>query len=380
MTKIIQYPNPDISKQEITYLAANVALAGTILTVQNTADYLVNDFIVIEQVGNEYAEMRQIATIPSASSMTVPAVSFAHGILAPIRKTPFNQMRLYRSVDGSVYSMIETKTIDWQDKFNQAIFIDATGNDNYWYKVEYYNSVSTLSIMSSPIKTPTQIGYLTVEDFKRETGISADNDSCAHALRYGAQEIYRKLYTGRQFKTTAQNTQQQIAVEGLEFADQNLDGVIDKNDFVTYEEDQTGVRTYVTSDITSVDVDRHLLTFGTARPTSGKTLVVEFHLTCRKLTELDEKLRRLNMLWAANYIFRNIPIKRLQKGIGGWTINGVSIDFQMGMIQDLIKSNDQAIKDLVADISRVYLRTTQIRRPTQTDQLSWIKSTLRWAP
>jgi len=391
MTKIIKYKNPDISQYEYTQMTADKALGTTVLIVQNTTGFVTDNFIVIEQVGNEYAEMQQIDSIDTISQMTLKSgIQHSHGQITPVRLTLFNQMRLYRSTDNVTYSLIDTQDINWQDKFNQATFIDATGNDNYYYKVEYYNSVTTLSVMSSAIKTPTQIGYLTVEDFKKETGIKGDDDTIAHALKFGSQEIIRKLFTGRQYKTTEINNQFYLPTglsgsgdgstcfpSGLEFADSNTDGLINKDDFLVYEEDNTGVRTYITSEITNVDVDRHLIEFSIQHPVPNKTLVFEYQLTYRKIADLDEALRRLNMLYAVNYVFRNIPFKRLQRGCGGWTINGVSVDFQNSMISDVIKSNETEILHIISMIGRVYTRFTQLRQPTVFGS-QWIKSTLNW--
>ncbi len=378
MTKIIKYPNPDVSQLEVSYLTEDKNAGETTLTVQNTTGFSPDDYIIIEQVGNEYAEMHQIDSIADISTLVLKTpIQHSHGKLTKIIKTLFNQVRLYRSADGTNYTLIQTKEINWQDKYNQVVFVDTTGSDEYWYKVEYFNSTNSLSIFSSPIKTPTKIGYLTVEEFKRETGIKGDDDTIAHALKYGSQEIFRKLFTGRQWKTATPNTEFELPVEVLEFADANLDGIIDRDDFLVWEEDVDGVRTYVTSDIASIDVDRHIITFNNPHPAPNKTLVFEYQLTYRKLVELDEALRRLNMLFAVNYLFRNIPFKRLQRGIGSWSINGVSVNFESSMLTDVIKSNSEEINHIIGMIGRIYSKKTAIRKPTPVG-LSYIKSTLNF--
>jgi hypothetical protein len=384
MSKIITYPNPDISKNEQTTLSADVSAGATTLGVINTADFSANDYVVIEQVGNELCEMRQINAIVSVSSMSLLiSTSFAHGKLCLVKKTFYDKARLYRSTDNITYSLIATQDIDWQDKYNLITFIDATGSDDYWYKVEYFNTTSLLSWMSSPIKTQTKTGSLTVEEFKNETGIKGDDNFIAQALLYGAQMISRRLYTYRQLKSTTQDTKFLIDNEahgciGLTFADNNLDGIVDKNDFVIYEEDTSGVRTYVTSDVLSVDVDRLMITFNSTHPSSDKTLVFEFYFTFRKTTDLTALTRRLNILYAVNYIYGNLPFKRLQRGIGGWTINGVSVDFQLGMLKDVTKNNMEEINRILNDLMRFYVRTTQFRKPV-SKPASWIKSTLHWS-
>jgi hypothetical protein len=240
------------------------------------------------------------------------------------------------------------------------------------------------------MQTASPTGFLTVEEFKNITGIKGDDNYIAEALKFGVQTLARKLYVSRTDSSTVQDTifwlldsqptTQQVGYgpcHGLEFADGNLDGAVDKKDIVAYEVDSNGVRTYVSSDINNLDVDRHVITFNSVHPASGKSLIFEFYATYRKLSEQNELFKRLNLLYAANYVFRNVPLRRLQRGIGGWTINGVNVDFQMGLMKDTIKQNEEEIIQIIRDIQRIYIRGTTIHQPT-TKPMSYIKSTLHW--
>lgn len=361
MTKIINYENPDVSENEITYLAVNIISGSATITVENTADFEVDDYVIIESVGNEQAEMLQIQSITSSDTIVFTTnVIFNHSIQAPIRKTYFNQARLYRSTDNITYTLIETKEIDWQDKYNKTNFVDNSGSDDYYYKVEYYNSTNLNSEISDPIKTITQAGFISINEFKQLTGIKASNEILSIDIRYGAETIARKLYTPRCYETGGTGTQFELPVGTLEFADTNYDLQITKDDFIAYEKDQDNVRTYITSDISSIDINRHLVTFNSSYPSANKSLVIEYLLTYRKLSEIEQSLKMLNALYAANNFFRNIPLRRMQRGIGGWNINGVSMDFQGGEIRQIIDDNNKEIIRLIMSIERLYTRKTRI--------------------
>jgi len=380
MSKIITYQNPDISKEETTTLSSAISPTDTTLNVVSSADFNVNDYIVIDVVGSDICELRQIATIPNSTTITITeGVNFTHGVMTKITKSLFNQMRLYRSADNITYTLIDTKPIDYQDPYNRVEFIDNMGNDNYYYKVEYWNSTTSIGVMSSPIKTLTQIGYINIEDFKKETGIKiVEDDIISHAIKFGAQQIIRKIYSKRSYQTTLKGTRFEIPVHDLEFADSDLDDQITKHDFLIYERSPDGIRTYVNNDVNDIDVDRHIIFFNNEHPTKDNTLVFEFYLTYRKLNELDEILRRLNLLYAVNYIFRNIPFKRLQRGIGSWTINGVSVSFESGMMNDIVKQNEEEIKNLINSLTKLSTRFTAVRKQ-QPIPISFIKSTLNWS-
>lgn len=364
MTKIIDFQNPDITKTEITYLSASINAGLGVLTVQSTADFSVNDIVVIEDVGNEKCEMQKILNVASISQLTLDNnVVFNHEIITPIRKSYYNQMRLYRSTDNVTYTLIDTKNIDWQDKYNKTTFVDNTGSDAYWYKVEYYNSYNLNSKMSDPIKTITQPGFITVDEFRDMTGIKGTDEALAKIIRTGAEALARRLYTFRIYQSTQVNTQHFLDVGVLELADTNFNLQIDKEDLLAYEADADGVRTYVTANITSVDKDRHLVLFNSVYPTNGKTLYIEYHLTFRKISEMQETWKRLNALYSANYFLKTVPITKMQRGIGSWTLNGVTINFDGGELRNVTAENEKEIANLINLLMRFYSRPTRIGRP-----------------
>ena len=377
MSKVIRFPNPDVQKDELTLLTSTITSAVGTLPVQNTADFSVNDYVLIEGVGNEFAEVTKVTAIPTVSSLTVlPTTKFAHDKLAPIRKVLYNKARLYRSTDNVTYTISITQDIDYQDRYNMIIFVDTTGNDSYWYKVEYYNDVSTISKMSDALKTASQIGYISLTDLKTETGFKTDDDILIHALRFTAQNLAIKLYSKRLVQLTGQDTRFQVGTDSWEFADVNLDGIIDKNDFVSWEEDlQTHIKTFVTSDITAIDLDNKIVTFGNPHPTAGRKLVITYAIGPRRLEDMNDKLRRLCLLGATNYVIRNVPFRKLQTGISSWNINNVSVTFDEATLRSVIEANEKEWNQIISETQRIYTKFTAFRQPPMKD-MNWIKSTL----
>ena len=68
--KIVRYSNPSLSPNELTHTTNKCIMGALILRVQNTADFAVGDYIVIEQVGNEHCELNQITAIPTVFNGT----------------------------------------------------------------------------------------------------------------------------------------------------------------------------------------------------------------------------------------------------------------------------------------------------------------------
>lgn len=379
MRKII-FKNPDLSKNETTELTASITAGTTTLSVVNSFEFADNDFILIEKVGNEKAEIKQISSVTDETTIVLSsATDFDHDQDIQITKLDFNQMKLNKSTDGSSFSLIQTQDIDYQDENNVTIFIDGVGTNTDYYRVDYYNSHTTNEYQNDVIKPLTLLGYISYDDFLEETGLkSLTRNIVEHAIRHGAQEIGRRLYAPRKQRSDVQDTEQQLPSEvgELQIADRFLDGAVTKDDITAYEEDTDGVRTDISSDITTLDRDRFLITFGTARPTNGKILYMEYAVAPRKLEDMDEALREINKLYAVNFLFTNIPFRKLQRGISSYVLNGVSISFDRDTMNQIIEQNQKRIRTTLDRLHRVYLKPLTLRRPKF--DLFEFRSTLRF--
>lgn len=392
MVKRIDFENPDLIDNETTRLTAAIAAAATSLSVENTEKYATDDWIIIGEAGQEQTEIARIATVTPSGTITITAgVAFAHAKLAKITKIYFDQMILQSSVDKVSYGTEDTQAITYSHPNQITTLIDADGTDDLFYRVKYVNTITSVEVINDVLSYVTEIGYITSQDLKRETGLQVSNELIERGIIYGANEIRRSLYTIKIYTTSSPNTRHFLIAQPrgptnvvgnvqftiLEFADGNLDNQIDENDFNAYQEDTNGDRTSVTSDITNVDVNRHLIDFGTARPTGGETLVVEYYLTYRKFTEMVEELREMNKLHAVNYLFTHIPFDQLQMGISSWSLNGVTITFDSNAVAQTIESNKKRILEIKKMLARMYIRSTTIQIPRRPD-LGYFKSTLRF--
>ena len=103
MGVILRTPNTDllVRGKPVTYLSeASAAAAGT-FTVESIANFAVNDYIQVGEVGSERTEIVRVhaSTVPSGSTITLTAAGalYAHDESTPLYKVDFNQVEFSRA-------------------------------------------------------------------------------------------------------------------------------------------------------------------------------------------------------------------------------------------------------------------------------------------
>lgn len=141
--QILSAPTEDSVLTELTYLSDDIAASSTSLSVENTQGFVINDYLVIERIRNETAEVRKIAATPvSDTDITIEALKFAHKNGTRVQKILFNQRKFYRATSKTgTYAVLGTKDIE-VDRPDGTFYEDTLGLSSYWYKATYYNSTT----------------------------------------------------------------------------------------------------------------------------------------------------------------------------------------------------------------------------------------------
>jgi phage gp36-like protein len=146
--QVLIAPTEDIVLSEKTNFSADEAAAQTILSVYNTDNFVVNDYIVLDELGSEIAELRKISSVDAtARTITVTvATNQLHLKDASITRIRYNQRKFYRSsTKTGTYSHLssEGSPVDIHvDKPEGTEFEDSSGTSTSWYKATYYNATS----------------------------------------------------------------------------------------------------------------------------------------------------------------------------------------------------------------------------------------------
>ena len=122
--------------------------------------------------------MVQVTGITNSTTLTIGALSFAHSIDDPIRKTPYNQIRFYSSSsETGTYSLLAAENIEWDNKTRETLYNHTDGTTSTWYKFTYYNSTSTneTAVADSIAVQGGYALYCTVKEVLDSLNISQDD-------------------------------------------------------------------------------------------------------------------------------------------------------------------------------------------------------------
>lgn len=148
--------NPELDELERTSLSQYVAAAATSLTVQNNQGFVNTNKILVGTMGVENAELATInSAVTLGTTIPVAALTFPHNADEPIYLLRYDKVKFYRSTTGSsgTYSLLTTVDIDVDNADLQTIYDDTGGISTYYYKVSYYNSVTTYETeQSDPVQ------------------------------------------------------------------------------------------------------------------------------------------------------------------------------------------------------------------------------------
>jgi len=128
------YARTDYSLSENTLLNGSASAGATSIEIINASGFATDDYIIIEDIGNERAEIRKITV--SGNTLTVDAITFDHKSKTKVSRLQYNQVKFYESD-----TLLDTVDIspDYFTKTTTDVDIDKT------YTMVYYNETSTES-------------------------------------------------------------------------------------------------------------------------------------------------------------------------------------------------------------------------------------------
>ena len=139
-------PTEDFIKRERDNLTADgTAGSGVALSVQSSANFAINDYIIVGVEGSETAELCQVTAI-GATSITVATLVLNHKKDEPIVKFRYNKRKFYGSLTaGGSYSQLSSSGSPVTIMVNnpQGTILEYTGVEGYLYFKSTYNNSYT---------------------------------------------------------------------------------------------------------------------------------------------------------------------------------------------------------------------------------------------
>lgn len=138
--KNIYYTNPDVTTTTTTTAEA-LEYGETVVTVADSSSFTALDFVLFEAHGHEYDEIVQIASVDSATQITLStSIQYPHITGITITLLTYDKYAITKSTDGVIYSILDTGDLNYSNKYNRVEYYDDLGRDSYYYGVYFYNS------------------------------------------------------------------------------------------------------------------------------------------------------------------------------------------------------------------------------------------------
>lgn len=177
------------------------------------------------------------------------------------------------------------------------------------------------------------------------TGISASSEVLERSLSFAEKDIIRKIFALRQYESGDSTTKHQIfrpimSVDG--------DTTISTTDLEAYEIDSNAYQYSLATYMTEVDEKSGWVSFNVDVPTSSdRTVVIESYVGRDWFDNMLVELQELEKLIATNKFYEFLQEDKLQEGITSWSLNGVSVSFDVGNLQRFIEKNNDRISKLM---------------------------------
>lgn len=136
---VLRVHHPEVLEPS-TYLTASVAAAGVTLTVKNNAGFANGDVLLIESFGAKGAEIKKVnGAVSAGSSITVSALTFAHGISARVSKILFDKVEISGAATASGSKTV-IATVDLNASGPHTDYIISSTTYAYYF-ARFYNSL-----------------------------------------------------------------------------------------------------------------------------------------------------------------------------------------------------------------------------------------------
>lgn len=137
---------------KFTFLSDNFVSGVTALTVTSNSGFAANDYILLEDFGNETAEIMKINSVSGNTTInTTAATVFAHSESTKVTKIAYNQARFYHTTTATFSAGTPLGTVDLDAQSPYTQYSDTANSTGFGWFVFLNEHTSTNSSPSNPI-------------------------------------------------------------------------------------------------------------------------------------------------------------------------------------------------------------------------------------
>ena len=193
--------------------------------------------------------------------------------------------------------------------------------------------------------------WVNINNFLSEYNINLDESIITLALNSSQKRIIDTIFLSKEQQLQGKSTSHIIECPIMNITGSE-DGELVNEDIDLWEEE------YSNNEIIEYDLNSNILSIENNRRSSkvitdieiptedGRKVYVRYKTGKAPVIEMLGTLQRLQSLLAIDYIFTNVPFQKLQKGISSWSLNGVSVSFDLDAMQKVKENNSMVESEL----------------------------------
>ncbi len=179
------YARTDYALSEITLLNSSVLAGATTLTVINPNGFATNDYVVIEDIGEERAEIRQITVL--GATFTVTALTYDHASKTRVYRLQYDKVKFF---NGDTVLATVSLTPDYFTK--STTDVDTTQT----YSIGYINSTSNEETPRGEVLNGWEYNLCSVGDINQYESNGIEYGRLLDKINIASREI-RAIFTSQ---------------------------------------------------------------------------------------------------------------------------------------------------------------------------------------
>ena len=279
------------------------------------------------------------------------------------------KFKVYLDIPGTDATYVIDKAItlvDAEKGLCKVTLLDTDTNINpaiYKYYLEITLDTNETKVFYQGSFTVRGEDSTRIQEIRDIYGLEFDNYNIQQGLNYAHTEMLKYAYEKQVLNI---HTNSKILKIPNYVADANFDNIVDVDDIdiLQYQKNTpytvTSLNVNVSSSVFDHPNGNTLITMDNNYPSDGYTLQLTYYKVIDTFANLKPNINYIEELYVIIYLFKNLPVYKLQRGLKSRTINDVNIDFDQEGVSAAVKQFNNQLYNEIGKIKPIKITNVLI--------------------
>ena len=279
------------------------------------------------------------------------------------------KFKVYLDIPGTDATYVIDKAItlvDAEKGLCKVTLLDTDTNINpaiYKYYLEITLDTNETKVFYQGSFTVRGEDSTRIQEIRDIYGLEFDNYNIQQGLNYAHTEMLKYAYEKQVLNI---HTNSKILKIPNYVADANFDNIVDVDDIdiLQYQKNTpytvTSLNVNVSSSVFDHPNGNTLITMDNNYPSDGYTLQLTYYKVIDTFANLKPNINYIEELYVIIYLFKNLPVYKLQRGLKSRTINDVTIDFDQEGVSAAVKQFNNQLYNEIGKIKPIKITNVLI--------------------